>query len=178
MKNILLTLAICLLAVSAQAAAVDWSAAKVVDPWSSATAGNVTSAKSWAGYLVLATDLDTIVSGLKGNDTSALVNNAISSKTSTNIGAFNNSTAAGNVTGGSQDFYLIIINAGQITDASYFYVSDKVTVNVDASLDTKIAFGSQQTGTSAVSNWTAVPEPTSGLLILLGMAGLALRRRA
>ena len=25
--------------------------------------------------------------------------------------------------------------------------------------------------------WTAVPEPTSGLLMLLGMAGLALRRR-
>jgi len=27
------------------------------------------------------------------------------------------------------------------------------------------------------ANWTAVPEPTSGLLMLLGMAGLALRRR-
>jgi len=26
-------------------------------------------------------------------------------------------------------------------------------------------------------SWTAVPEPTSGLLLLLGMAGLALRRR-
>lgn len=28
-----------------------------------------------------------------------------------------------------------------------------------------------------VSNWQAVPEPTSGLLMLLGMAGLALRRK-
>ena len=28
-----------------------------------------------------------------------------------------------------------------------------------------------------VSTWTAVPEPTSGLLLLLGVAGLALRRR-
>ncbi|MBQ8125629.1 MAG: PEP-CTERM sorting domain-containing protein [Kiritimatiellae bacterium] len=27
------------------------------------------------------------------------------------------------------------------------------------------------------STWTAVPEPTSGLLMLLGMAGLALRRK-
>ena len=27
-------------------------------------------------------------------------------------------------------------------------------------------------------SWTAVPEPTSGLLMLLGVAGLALRRRA
>ena len=32
-------------------------------------------------------------------------------------------------------------------------------------------------GTGAATSWTAVPEPTSGLLLLLGMAGLALRRR-
>ena len=30
---------------------------------------------------------------------------------------------------------------------------------------------------STAVGWTAVPEPTSGLLMLLGMAGLALRRR-
>ena len=37
-------------------------------------------------------------------------------------------------------------------------------------------------GTGSISfegngTWTAVPEPTSGLLMLLGMAGLALRRK-
>ena len=34
-------------------------------------------------------------------------------------------------------------------------------------------------GSSIASNWTAVPvpEPTSGLLLLLGVAGMALRRR-
>ena len=32
-------------------------------------------------------------------------------------------------------------------------------------------------GTGSATAWTAVPEPTSGLLMLLGMAGLALRRR-
>ena len=30
---------------------------------------------------------------------------------------------------------------------------------------------------AATGSWTAVPEPTSGLLMLLGMAGLALRRK-
>ena len=30
---------------------------------------------------------------------------------------------------------------------------------------------------TALTGWTAVPEPTSGLLLLLGMAGLALKRK-
>ena len=33
------------------------------------------------------------------------------------------------------------------------------------------------TQTAAANGYTAVPEPTSGLLLLLGVAGLALRRR-
>ena len=41
------------------------------------------------------------------------------------------------------------------------------------------AFGdlSKSDGTTKLNWYTAVPEPTSGLLLLLGVAGLALRRR-
>ena len=42
-----------------------------------------------------------------------------------------------------------------------------------------LKFGSQSTASQAAGAWTSVnvPEPTSGLLMLLGMAGLALRRK-
>ena len=42
-----------------------------------------------------------------------------------------------------------------------------------------INFGNQATATQNAANWAAadVPEPTSGLLLLLGVAGLALRRK-
>ena len=54
--------------------------------------------------------------------------------------------------------------------------SDAITGNKDY---TKVSAAALDT--AAPSGWTAttsaVPEPTSGLLLLLGMAGLALRRR-
>ena len=44
---------------------------------------------------------------------------------------------------------------------------------------TSVAFGTMATFTQNAANWSSadVPEPTSGLLLLLGVAGLALRRK-
>ena len=57
--------------------------------------------------------------------------------------------------------------------ATYTLTSD---LNYSMSdLSTKI--GGLSTGAATAWSTAAVPEPTSGLLMLLGMAGLALRRR-
>ena len=65
-----------------------------------------------------------------------------------------------------------------------WYIANKAESNINGAgmgADvTNLAKNIGGTGGTAITGWTAagnVPEPTSAMLILLGMAGLALRRR-
>ena len=179
MKKLIIAAAIVCAAAMSQAAAIDWSASNVADPWTS-TPEKTAPANAWLGYVVLAADLTTVTTDHANNDTASLVAKHVGPvKTSSSKGKFSAGTAEGNVAAGNQDFYLIVLNNGKLSDATYFYVSDVYTKSIDASLDTVVDFPSQATKSASVGNRTAmsVPEPTSGLLLLLGVAGLALRRR-
>lgn len=81
--------------------------------------------------------------------------------------------------------YLVIFDNSDYTKAEYAFVSGvytakdnsmhKMTLDYDG--DTWVNALDYTTAGKNGSNWQAVPEPTSGLLFLLGMAGLALRRK-
>ena len=84
-----------------------------------------------------------------------------------------------------QNFYqAMIVKDG---DAEYLYISElKENIKVSATGNSNISFGNDGSlkatfdaseGFKGSGWYTAVPEPTSGLLLLLGVAGLALRRR-
>lgn len=77
---------------------------------------------------------------------------------------------------GTLDVYYVIVDSS--SDPSKYYASDKATLTGRLATGTEIKTGFASVANSAVT-WTAtsVPEPTSGLLMLLGIAGLALRRR-
>ena len=89
--------------------------------------------------------------------------------------------------GDAVNTYAVVFDAATIDAAKYYIVSAEVDKNINsAGSDLTLGFGNM--ASTATSNtfrnsvWTAtgtapVPEPTSGLLMLLGMAGLALRRR-
>ena len=76
--------------------------------------------------------------------------------------------------------YLVIFDTATITDSSKFYVTEtKEFDTLSGTFSQQIKWGDQEDRSSAAGAWKsagAVPEPTSGLLMLVGLAGLALRR--
>ena len=82
----------------------------------------------------------------------------------------------------ANDNLVFVIVDGSVADGSKYWVVNDYSIpaaNVFDPPDSKSAaainFATQ--GTAGSGTFTAVPEPTSGLLMLLGVAGLALRRR-
>ena len=84
--------------------------------------------------------------------------------------------------GTTYNFYMVVADGAKTFNSS---VSDPTVIKSGAAVETgttKVLFANMTTATltNAASNWkgsSPVPEPTSGMLMLLGMAGLALRRR-
>ena len=81
----------------------------------------------------------------------------------------------------SRNYYQVLVSGDNI------YISDTLAASVKTTGNSNIAFGNDESLAAikdsasgyAGGGWytTAVPELTSGLLMLLGMAGLALRRK-
>ena len=80
--------------------------------------------------------------------------------------------------GGTLGVYYVILNTNADPN-TYTAIADTLTGRADTG-EAKLGSNTSMTAAAASSaTWStvAVPEPTSGLLMLLGMAGLALRRR-
>ena len=168
------------LAAGVQAATVNWSTGKFQLPNAdgSGFSGSTLSAATSGAYLATIyffTDsaCENAVAGVTGN----------TDTTSTKTGkAFNGTTSDSFTVGETYYTYLSLIDNSTKAELKSSVVSFTVDPlqNPDVNFWTGTGFNetfSGTTGAFASSGWTAAPEPTSGLLLLLGVAGLALKRK-
>ena len=179
MKKLIVVLATIVVAVATQAASVKWTCTNVY----------VDSANKCEGvaYLMLESDvanfnalagdtagINAAVAKAKYSFTPSTAGTYSLTKTNAELG-LSDGVAYGNA-------YLVIFNGATVADSTGFYVTpSKGLMTYGGDNTASLAFGSQATNSKNADNWGATsggaPEPTSGLLLLVGGAMLALRRK-
>ena len=194
MKKLMFMLASAAMAVGVQAATVSWTISGVTEKGSDLTAGHVyvffaDSAASAASQTAALTGLagkgaSAVTAGLSGaawDDTKkATAAGNFSMGKSAALGGYTLPSNSDLGLSGDTTYYVyaVVFDTETITDASNYIVTSVAsgkTRDNSSSLNTNYNIGSQSSAT-----WNSVapvPEPTSGLLMLIGMAGLALRRK-
>lgn len=184
MKKLILTAAIVCAAVATQAATANWkvTAANIFDG-TGTTAKYAGSAYFFDAKSISQSALFALFDADNGLDLSAqtgylssgtVANGVINANTAANqFGAFEQAS-------GYQDFFFALVDEDRI------FLSDVKSVQASGTDDAvQISFGAQTAGSklttagyTGVGQWAqSVPEPTSGLLLLMGVAGLALKRK-
>ena len=198
MKKIMIALGVVALAASVNAAAITWNSGVLKQPASSeggwgtaniasgsatgyfwvidaatyASLYNADAATMQANVIASYATVDTTagtISAKSGYSTPTSATTAITYKDDGGYGAGDTAYAAmifvyTDGTSGDQ-FYIANVGAFEFTSAQ-----NKSQTNMAQFI------GGGTSGTS-LGGWQSVPEPTSGLLLLLGMAGLALKRK-
>jgi len=164
------------MAACAQAAKVNWTSGTLYTPnadgsWSSEAAS--TKVGSWAATMTFYSDN----SGVQG---AVFDPKGTTSKTGINgmTSALNASAGAANPAGfAAGTYYWAVIDITYTSAAGEQYLtSDAVRFQTQGTGTTSLDM--QKVGAfSSADKFTAVPEPTSAMLLLLGFAGLALRRK-
>ena len=189
MKKLMIAVAIVCAAAVSQAASATWQISNV---YKSDDASTRAASGSYTGYFFLDsgdTSMAAITAILEGSGTAAekiasLSGKALQSSALTGSGRISTTVDFGSLADGSYQGYTVVIDGTPAAAENYIIGPDvKVTVTSigDSSIGSWNAGTVSQAGYSALSSGPTppapIPEPTSGLLVVLGLAGLALRRR-
>ena len=188
MKKLMIALAVAAIAGFAQAATCRWtsgtmkSAASADGGWSGT---NVNTANALVTMSIYYIDAETYTS--LGSAAQKDLFDSYSTKTADLKGQNKNATSGaliGAITINDADAFAGVqyaVVTATYHDATYdkdFYMATLAkTTFVEGTQAGTAANILSTVGSASGGGWQSVPEPTSGLLMLLGMAGLALRRR-
>ena len=175
MKKLIIAAALVCAAAFAQAATVNWtiSGVKAEDGTSDPTAG-------WAVmafYTEVGAGSGAIEAAIASKTAAALAfeeSDLVVTLHKGKVTAHDATVAAITDTSKNYDFYFVVFNDADPASATKYAMQSALN-QAYSSLDGNYSVASTF---SSSTPWTeTVPEPTTGLLVLLGVAGLALRRR-
>lgn len=182
MKKLVMFIAVAVAAVGVQAASLSWSLTNVIGPdGKDAPVGNLVAlyaagteydhAKAVAGTLTPTYSTTTVAQGTTG----------ATRANQSGVGSYS--------VGDTASFYAVVYDSSTIAGASNYIVSDAISATVgSAGANISLSYGSMKGTTTgnrfknALDNggWSSssgTPEPTSGLLLLVGAGLLGLRRK-
>ena len=178
MKKLVIALAAVALAVSAQAASFNWKTSATGKIYSAGTTTLLASGTAYLFDSAAVTQqavLDAVLGGGALNSLATLSSASVSAGAIATTPAFDWGSA-----GDTLNAFMAIVDGDNV------FISATVAQAADASATKTFQFNAKAASQAAAmesttftsAGWyTAVPEPTSGLLMLVGLAGLALRRR-
>lgn len=177
MKKLIIAAAAVLVAVVTQAAQVTWAATQIN------FTSNQADATKYMAFLVDASkyeDIADAVSKVYAGDSSGImrsvagVSQTVSSVDYVKVSETKADLPAGYTAGNYYSVFTLIYDGsvGEGATAKNYIAIDNGSKGISTAGLMTATSGKQNT-----TAWTAVPEPTSGLLMLLGMAGLALKRK-
>ena len=180
MKKLMMAAVVAMLGIAANAAACSWEVDTVYS-FVGPTAVSSSTATDYSTYFVNADaySVSKATTAISGGDLTFLSDTTKAWAGDTLDDGYASGTAGVGVWGASETVngYLVILNSDDIDNATYAYISSVESGTTSAlGGNAQISFGDLD-GSASGANWTAVPEPTSGLLLVVGGALLALRRR-
>ncbi len=166
-------------AIVVNAASVNWSMANGVlapSPDGSASSGR---ASYYTMLIFTDSQASAVDSAIAAGNFTSLGTLAKSTYQAGKAGSF--SGVVNELSGTSATLFAVVFDTYSSTEtianAGYYYKTGTVTQNTFDPTGSDPATTAVFTATQMTGTWTAVPEPTSGLMLLLGMAGLALKRK-
>ena len=184
MKKLVMFIAVAVATVGVQAATMSWSLTNVIGP-----SGDIAPVGTLVALYAAGTTYDH-AAAKTGTLTPTYTSTAVASGTTgatragaTGLGSYN--------AGDTASFYAVVYDSTSIAGASNYVISDVMSATVGSNgANISLAFGNMKGTTTANrfltglnNGWTSasgggdIPEPTSALLLLVGGAMLALRRK-